>query len=77
MQLVRNIAIAVRDLLQTLDYAPTAIKEMSEQRYNHFSSLVVALIETVRQRNYEKMNEHAVNIARTAKALFDDILKLS
>ena len=28
MQLVRNIAIAVRDLLQTLDYAPTAIKEM-------------------------------------------------
>ena len=28
MQLVKNIAIAVRDLLQTLDYAPTAIKEM-------------------------------------------------
>ncbi|CAF1242738.1 unnamed protein product [Adineta steineri] len=77
MQLVRNIAIAVRDLLQTLDYAPTSIKQMSEQRYNHFSSLVVSLIETVRQRNYDNMNEHAVNIARTAKALFDDILKLS
>jgi hypothetical protein len=28
MQLVKNIAIAVRDLLQTLDYAPTTIKEM-------------------------------------------------
>ncbi|CAF0874579.1 unnamed protein product [Rotaria sp. Silwood1] len=77
IQLVKNIAIAVRDLLQTLDYAPTSIKEMSEQRYNHFSTLVVSLIETARQRNYNKMNEHAVSIARTAKALFDDILKLS
>ncbi|CAF5061850.1 unnamed protein product [Rotaria magnacalcarata] len=77
MQLVKNIAIAVRDLLQTLDYAPTSIKEMSEQRYNHFSALVVSLIETARQQDYSKMNEHAVNIARTAKALFDDILKLS
>ncbi|CAF3412242.1 unnamed protein product [Rotaria socialis] len=77
MQLVKNIAIAVRDLLQTLDYAPISIKEMSEQRYNHFSALVVSLIETARQQNYSKMNEHAVNIARTAKALFDDILKLS
>jgi hypothetical protein len=28
MQLVKNIAIAVRDLLQTLDYAPTSIKQM-------------------------------------------------
>jgi hypothetical protein len=28
MQLVKNVAIAVRDLLQTLDYAPTAIKEL-------------------------------------------------
>jgi hypothetical protein len=28
MQLVKNIAIAVRDLLQTLDYAPTSIKEL-------------------------------------------------
>jgi len=28
MQLVKNIAIAVRDLLQTLDYAPTPIKEL-------------------------------------------------
>ncbi len=28
MQLVRNIAISVRDLLQTLDYAPASIKEM-------------------------------------------------
>jgi hypothetical protein len=28
MQLVKNIAIAVRDLLQTLDYAPATIKEM-------------------------------------------------
>lgn len=28
MQLVKNIAIAVRDLLQTLDYAPNSIKEM-------------------------------------------------
>ncbi|CAF4898002.1 unnamed protein product, partial [Rotaria socialis] len=28
MQLVKNIAIAVRDLLQTLDYAPISIKEM-------------------------------------------------
>jgi NADPH-dependent curcumin reductase CurA len=28
MQLVKNIAIAVRDLLQTLDYAPTPVKEM-------------------------------------------------
>ncbi len=28
MQLVKNIAIAVRDLLQTLDYAPVSIKEM-------------------------------------------------
>lgn len=37
----------------------------------------MSLIETVRQRNYEQMNEHAVNIGRTAKALFDDILKLS
>ncbi|CAF3742200.1 unnamed protein product [Adineta steineri] len=77
MQLVKNIAIAVRDLLQTLDYAPAPIKTMSEKRYNHFSNLVVSLIETVRQRNYDKMNEHAMNIARTAKALFDDILKLS
>jgi len=77
MQLVKNVAIAVRDLLQTLDYAPAPIKELSEQRYNHFSGLVVSLIETVRQRNYDKMNEHAVNIARTAKALFDDIIKLS
>lgn len=28
MQLVKNIAVAVRDLLQTLDYAPNSIKEM-------------------------------------------------
>ena len=28
MELVKNIAIAVRDLLQTLDYAPMRIKEM-------------------------------------------------
>jgi hypothetical protein len=28
MQLVKNVAIAVRDLLQTLDYAPISIKEM-------------------------------------------------
>jgi ornithine carbamoyltransferase len=28
MQLVKNIAIAVRDLLQTLDYAPASIKQM-------------------------------------------------
>lgn len=77
MQLVKNVAIAVRDLLQTLDYAPANIKQMSEQRYNHFSTLVVALIEAVRQRNYEKMSEDAVNIARTAKSLFDDILALS
>ncbi len=28
MQLVKNIAIAVRDLLQTLEYAPASIKEM-------------------------------------------------
>jgi hypothetical protein len=28
MQLVKNVAIAVRDLLQTLDYAPVSIKEM-------------------------------------------------
>ena len=28
MQLVKSIAIAVRDLLQTLDYAPVSIKEM-------------------------------------------------
>ena len=28
MQLVKNIAVAVRDLLQTLDYAPISIKEM-------------------------------------------------
>ncbi|CAF3391796.1 unnamed protein product [Rotaria sp. Silwood1] len=81
MQLVKNIAVAVRDLLQTLDYAPLSIKEMvhnflSEHRYGHFSNLVVSLIETVRQRNYDKMGEHAVNIAYTAKALFDDILKL-
>ncbi|CAF0942586.1 unnamed protein product [Adineta ricciae] len=77
MQLVKNVAIAVRDLLQTLDYAPAPIKTMSEQRYNHFSGLVVNLIETVRQRNYDKMNDTAINIARTAKALFDDILQLS
>ncbi|UJR10425.1 hypothetical protein I4U23_014629 [Adineta vaga] len=77
MQLVKNVAIAVRDLLQTLDYAPAPIKTMSEQRYNHFSGLVVNLIETVRERNYDKMNEHAISIARTAKALFDDILQLS
>ncbi|CAF4763102.1 unnamed protein product, partial [Rotaria sp. Silwood2] len=44
MQLVKNIAIAVRDLLQTLDYAPLSIKEMSEHRYSHFSNLVVSLI---------------------------------
>jgi hypothetical protein len=37
----------------------------------------VALIEAVRQQNYDQMREHAVNIARTAKALFDDILRLS
>lgn len=30
MQLVKNVAIAVRDLLQTLDYAPAAIKELVE-----------------------------------------------
>ncbi|CAF1009679.1 unnamed protein product [Adineta ricciae] len=77
MQLVKNVAIAVRDLLQTIDYAPAPIKTMSEQRYNHFSGLVVNLIETVRQRNYDKMNDTAINIARTAKALFDDILQLS
>jgi hypothetical protein len=34
MQLVKNIAIAVRDLLQTLDYAPTSIKEL----VNYFKS---------------------------------------
>jgi len=28
MQLVKNIAIAVRDLLQTLEHAPISIKEM-------------------------------------------------
>ena len=28
MQLVKNVAIAVRDLLQTLDYAPAPIKTM-------------------------------------------------
>ena len=28
MQLVKNVAIAVRDLLQTLDYAPPVIKQM-------------------------------------------------
>jgi hypothetical protein len=28
MQLVKNVAIAVRDLLQTLDYAPAPIKEL-------------------------------------------------
>lgn len=28
MQLVKSIAISVRDLLQTLDYAPLSIKEM-------------------------------------------------
>ena len=28
MQLVKNVAITVRDLLQTLDYAPTPIKTM-------------------------------------------------
>jgi hypothetical protein len=28
MQLVKNVAIAVRDLLQTLDYAPTPIKQL-------------------------------------------------
>lgn len=28
MQLVKNVAIAVRDLLQTLDYAPPTIKQM-------------------------------------------------
>ncbi|CAF3013938.1 unnamed protein product [Rotaria socialis] len=77
MQLVKNIAIAVRDLLQTIDRAPVFIKEMSEQNYNHFSSLVVSLIDTVRQRNYDKMGEHAVDIARTAKVLFDDIAKLA
>lgn len=33
MQLVKNIAIAVRDLLQTLDYAPIAIKEMVFSKY--------------------------------------------
>ncbi|CAF4019987.1 unnamed protein product [Rotaria sordida] len=76
MQLVKNVAVAVRDLLQTLDYAPLSIKEMSEQRYGHFSILVVSLIETVRQRNYDKMGEYAVDIAHTAKALFDDILQL-
>jgi NADPH-dependent curcumin reductase CurA len=34
MQLVKNIAIAVRDLLQTLDYAPTSIKEMVKHFLN-------------------------------------------
>jgi hypothetical protein len=33
MQLVRNIAIAVRDLLQTLDYAPISIKEMVKKYF--------------------------------------------
>lgn len=28
MQLVKNVAIAVRDLLQTLDYAPASIKQL-------------------------------------------------
>ena len=28
MQLVKNVAIAVRDLLQTLDYAPLSIKHL-------------------------------------------------
>ena len=37
----------------------------------------MSLIETARQQNYDQMNEYALNIARTAKALFDDILKLS
>ncbi|CAF4658039.1 unnamed protein product, partial [Rotaria magnacalcarata] len=37
----------------------------------------VSLIEAVRQRNYDKMGEHAVDIARTAKVLLDDILKLA
>ncbi|CAF0758842.1 unnamed protein product [Didymodactylos carnosus] len=74
MMLVKNIAIAVRDLLQTLDYAPREVKEMSEQRYNHFSNLVVSLIESVRQREYQKMTDFAVDIAKTAKKLFDDIL---
>ncbi|CAF5017732.1 unnamed protein product [Rotaria magnacalcarata] len=77
MQLVKNIAVVVRDLLQTIDRAPIFIKEMSEQNYNHFSNLVVSLIEAVRQRNYDKMGEHAVDIARTAKVLLDDILKLA
>ncbi|CAF0748586.1 unnamed protein product [Didymodactylos carnosus] len=74
MMLVRNVAISVRALLQTLDYAPNEVKEMSEQRYNHFSSLVVSLIESVRQRQYQKTTDLAVDIAKTAKKLFDDIL---
>ena len=97
MQLVKNIAIAVRDLLQTLEYAPSLIKEMvcsqlfimisswyffvdliqSEQRYGHFSTLVVTLIDNVRQRNYMKMYEQAIEIGRTAKSLFHDIKQLS
>jgi len=36
MQLVRNIAISVRDLLQTLDYAPASIKEMVNKFLNYF-----------------------------------------
>jgi hypothetical protein len=36
MQLVRNIAISVRDLLQTLDYAPASIKEMVNKLFKLF-----------------------------------------
>ena len=34
MQLVKNIAIAVRDLLQTLDYAPVSIKAMVRESFS-------------------------------------------
>jgi hypothetical protein len=33
MLLVKNIAIAVRDLLQTLDYAPISIKQMVKKYF--------------------------------------------
>jgi hypothetical protein len=33
MQLVKNIAIAVRNFLQTLDYAPISIKEMVKKYF--------------------------------------------
>ena len=40
MQLVKNVAIAVRDLLQTLDYAPASIKQLVNFIEISFSSMI-------------------------------------